>query len=86
MKYINRGIPTINSPRTPPHSIILDKYIFENFILADEPFVKALGTFETCVLVNNNLCEKLVSSFELPIKFNPIFKVTSVPFLQILSY
>ena len=29
---------------------------FDNFILADEPFAKALQSFENCVLVNNNLC------------------------------
>ena len=28
---------------------------FDNFILADEPFVKALQSLETCVLVNKNL-------------------------------
>ena len=43
---------------------------FENFILADEPFAKALRIFETCALVNNNLCGKLVSSLEFPIKFD----------------
>ena len=31
-------------------------------------------------LVSNNLCWKLVSSSELPITFDEIFKVTSVPF------
>ena len=34
----------------------------------------------TCVLVNNNLCEKLVSSLELPTTFDERFKVTLVPF------
>ena len=39
------------------------------------------------VSVNNELCEKLISSLELPIKFNERFKVTSVPFLlQNLNY
>ena len=28
---------------------------FDNFILADEPFVKVLQSLETCVLVNKNL-------------------------------
>ena len=40
---------------------ILDNWCFENFILADEPFGRALRIFETCVLVNNTLCGKLVS-------------------------
>ena len=36
--------------------------------------------YESCVSVNNNLCEKLVSSSEFPTKFDERFKVTSVPF------
>ena len=44
-----------------PDCIILDNWVFENFILADEPFVKVLKIVETCVSVNNNLSEKLVS-------------------------
>ena len=49
-------------------------------MLVDEPFAKALQIFETCVLVNYNLCGKLVSSVEFPIKFDKRFKVTSVTF------
>ena len=41
---------------------------------------KSLRIFETCVLVNNDLCRKLVLSLEFPIKFDKRFKVTSVPF------
>ena len=40
---------------------MLENCFFENFILADEPFAEALRIFETCVLVNNDLCQKLVS-------------------------
>ena len=53
---------------------------FDNLILADEPFAKALRSLETCVVVNNNLCGKLVSSLESLTTFEEIFKVTSVPF------
>ena len=49
-------------------------------ILADEPFAKALRIFKTCVSFNNNLCGKLVSSLEFPIKFDERFKVTSLTF------
>ena len=49
-------------------------------MLADKPFVKGLRIFETWVLVNNNLCEKLVSSLELSMKFDERFKVTLVTF------
>ena len=37
---------------------ILCIWVFDNFILAEELFSKALQRFETCVLVNNNLCGK----------------------------
>ena len=69
--------------KNPPDYIILAKWIFEIFILAVKPFVKALRIFETCVLVNNNLCEKLVSSS--PIIFGKRFKVNWVPFLLLIS-
>ena len=43
--------------------------------------------YESCVLVNINLCEKLISSLELPITFNERSIVTSIPFLfLILTY
>ena len=43
-------------------------------------FPKALRHLETFVLVNDNLCRKLVSSLELRITFEERFEVTSVPF------
>ena len=45
-----------------PDSSILDSWVFDNFILADEVFTKALQNLEACVLVNNILCVKLISS------------------------
>ena len=86
------GRPNISSEahRNYPDCTILDKWTFENIILADEPFAKSLHIFETCVSVNNNLCRKQVSSLEFPIKFDERFKVTSVPFFladfNLLSY
>ena len=73
-------LPVINSP----DCAILDNLVFENFILGDEPFAKALRNFETCVSVNNNLCRKLVSPLELPIKFNKSYFSSFL--LQILTY
>ena len=67
------GKATSNSSRIPPDCIILVDWVFEDFILADEPFVKVLKLFETCVLVNNNLCGKLVFSLDFPIKFDGRF-------------
>ena len=52
------------------------------FILAKKPFEKALRSFETFVLVNNNLYGKLFSSLESPTTFDESFKVTSVPFFS----
>ena len=48
-----------------------------NFILADKPLAKALWSFETCVLVKNNLCRKLFLSLESPTASDESFKVTS---------
>ena len=47
---------------------------------AVEPFAKTLRIFETCVLVNNNLCGKLTSLLSLPTTSDESFKVASVPF------
>ena len=61
--------------------------VFDNFILAEELFTKALQSFETCVLVNNKLCRKLFSSLKSSLTFDEIVKATSVFFLvQILLY
>ena len=67
-------------PKNPPDCPILCNWAFGNFILAYEPLEKALRSFETCALVNNNLCRKLFSSLESPTTFDESFKVTSVPF------
>ena len=49
--------------------LILAK-VFENFILADEPFATDLRILETCVSADNNFCGKLFSSVESPITFD----------------
>ena len=67
-------------PKNPPDCTNLCNWVVDNFILADEPFAKALRSFETCVLVNNNLWGKLSSSSESATVFDEIFKVTSVLF------
>ena len=69
-----------DSCKDPPNCTILDSWFFENYILTDKLFAKALQIFETCVSVNNNLCGKWVSSFESPTTFNERFKVTWRPF------
>ena len=67
-------------PRNPVGCTILSSWVFDKFILLDELFAKYLRSFETCVLVNNNLCEELVSLLELQITFDERFKITSVRF------
>ena len=54
-----KGKPVFNYgpkslPKNPPDCPVLGNWVFDNFILADEPFEKAFRSFETCVLVNIN--------------------------------
>ena len=88
LAIFDKTFPKISmSQITPPDCTNLDNWVFKNFILADQPFAKALSVFETYVSFNNNLCGKLVSSLELPIKTDERFKFTSVPFLlKTLAY
>ena len=44
-------------PKNPPGCPVLCNWFFDNFILADELFVKALQNLKTCVLVNDNYTE-----------------------------
>ena len=70
-----------NLPENCPDCPIVCNWIFDDFIIVEEPFAKPLRSLETFVLVNNNLCRKLYSLLELPITFDERFKLTSVPFL-----
>ena len=54
--------------------ILLIVLFYDNFILAEELFAKALQSLKTCVLVSNNLWEELFSSLESPTTFDEIFK------------
>ena len=42
-------------PKNPTDFPILCNWVFDNYVLAKKSFAKALRSFETCVLVNNNL-------------------------------
>ena len=64
--------------KDPPNYVTLDNWVFESFALVDKPFTKALKIFETCILVNNNLCGKVISLLGLPTTFDERFEVTSV--------
>ena len=70
-----KGNPVFgNGPKSLPKNSsncpILCDWGFDNFILAEELFAKALRSFETCVLINNNLCGKVFSSLESPTIFD----------------
>ena len=73
--FINR--PS-NLPRNPPDCTILDNWVIDNLISAEQWFAKALRRFETCLLVNHNLWEKSVSSS--PIILDDNLQTTSVSF------
>ena len=59
-------------PKNPPDCIILDNWVFDNLISVDNLLEKDLWRFKTCLLVNNNLWGKLVSSS--PITFDDNLK------------
>ena len=57
--FIN-GNPVFNNGlsnllRNPPNCNILDNWVFDSLISADELFAKDLRRFKTYLLVNNNL-------------------------------
>ena len=56
-------------PKNPDYPIFWN-WVFDSFMLADELLAKAVRILKTCVLVNNNLREKLYSSLELSITFD----------------
>ena len=64
--------------RNPPDCTILGNWIFDSLILMNELFAKNLRRFANFLLVKNDLCEKLVSSLELPIISDDSVKITSV--------
>ena len=67
-------------PKNPPDYHILYNWVFDNFILAEKVFAKALWSFQTCVLVNNSLCRKLFSSSESPTTFDKSYKLLQCHF------
>ena len=67
-----------NLPRNLPSCINLNNWVLDNLTSIDELFAKALRRFATCLLVNNNSCEKLILSIELPTIFDDNIKTTSV--------
>ena len=62
---------------------------FLKFVLPDEPFAKAFWILETFVLVTIDLCVKLASSLESPIKCSTITKTSAlffIPSFKLLSW
>ena len=66
--------------KNPSDCTILCNWVFDNLILAEGLFEKALRSLETYISVNINLCGKLLSSWESPTTFDGSFKITAVPF------
>ena len=56
--------PKNRLPKNPHYCPILCNWVFDNFMLANGLFAKALRSFETCVLVNKNLCRKLLQNHQ----------------------
>ena len=46
-------------PRNPSYCSILDNCVFDNFILIDQLFSKALQSLDTCISINNNFMWKI---------------------------
>ena len=59
--------------------VLFNAIKFDYFVLAAEPFAKALRSLEKCVLVNNTFWGKLFSLLESPATFGESIKVTSAP-------
>ena len=64
------GVGSPKRGKNPPNCIILDNWVFYNFVLVNEPLSKALQILETSVLVSNNLCGKLALPLELPLELH----------------
>ena len=61
--FLIKGDPVFSNglkclTRNPHDCFILCNWDFDNFISVDILLAKALRSFETCVLVNNDLCGK----------------------------
>ena len=49
-----------NLPEIPPHIPILWNWVFDNFILGDELFRRALRILDIFVLVIHNVCQSII--------------------------
>ena len=79
---------SISQPKNPSDYPILCGWVVDSFTLAEELLAKALRSFETCVLVNNNLCTKLFSTLESPTcwwKFQSCLTTIFIPDFNLLS-
>ena len=68
-------------PGNSPDCTISDNWVYDNLISVDKLFEEDLQRFATCLLVNNSLRGKLVSSSHLPIIFDNNLKTNSVSFI-----
>ena len=75
----------LKSFKNPSDGPILNKWVFDDFIVTDELFTKALGNLETCILGNNNSSGNVVSSLDLHITYDNRLKVASVHFVFLIK-
>ena len=59
--------------KNPPYFPFLCYSVFDDFVLADELLAKALQSFESWALVNNNICRKFLTSLESQTTFDESF-------------
>ena len=82
--FINGRQNLINGPRFLPRNpldcLILDSWVFDNFISFDELLAKAMQILATFLLVNNKIRGKLVLS--VLIMSDDTFKLHRLHFLQ----
>ena len=83
--FLIKGKPVFGNcpktlPKNPRDCPILCNWVFDNFILADKLFAKALSSLETWVLANNNLWGKLFALLESPTTFEEILSYVSTIF------
>ena len=76
--FLIKGNPVFSNgpkclPRNPHDCFILCNRDFDNFILVDKLLAKALRSFETCILVNNDLCGKYVIIYVISCNFSNVY-------------
>ena len=78
--YFNNGPESL--AKNPSACPIFCNLVFDNFILPDEPFAKALWSLEACALVNNNFIRITINIWR---NFQSYFSTIFFPDIDLLS-